>query len=297
MSGYWQQIEEQLAQQLGKSITFTAFQAQGGGCINQAWRVQDQDGQTWFVKMNQAHLLDMFAVEYQALQTIQQSNTIRVPEPMLYGTAEQYSFLLLEYIDFSARSNAREAGKQLAIMHQVTGERFGWHQDNFIGTSEQKNTQADDWIHFWQQQRLGFQLDLAKHNGFSHKAYDNGLRLQQDLKALFSGRTVKPSLLHGDLWGGNLSYTHEENGSVPVIYDPALYYGDHETDLAMTELFGGFSSDFYTSYREHFPIDQGYAVRKTLYNLYHILNHFNLFGGGYSSQAEGMISRLLSQLK
>lgn len=297
MSGYWQQIEEQLSHQLGKTMIFTAFQAQGGGCINQAWQVQDQDGQAWFVKMNQAHLLDMFAAEYEALQAIQQSKTIRVPTPILYGLAGQYSFLLLEYIDLSARSNASEAGKQLAMMHQVSQPRFGWHRDNFIGTSQQQNKQADDWIHFWQQQRLGIQLDLAKRNGLSHRTYENGLRLQQDLEGLFSARTVQACLLHGDLWGGNFSYTQGEQGSVPVIYDPALYYGDHETDLAMTELFGGFSSHFYASYREHFPIDQGYAVRKTLYNLYHILNHFNLFGGGYATQSEHMILRLLSELK
>lgn len=296
MSGHWKQIEEQFSQQLGKIITFESFQTQGGGCINQAWRVVDQFGQAWFVKMNQAPLLDMFAVEYQALLEIKQSNTIRVPHPMLYGTAGQYSFLLLEYMNLSAPSHAREAGRQLALMHKVMGNSFGWYQANYIGTTEQVNTQHTDWVYFWQQHRLGVQLALAKRNGLSFAAYERGLLLQQTLSGLFAGRIVKPSLLHGDLWGGNVAYTQGEQGSIPVIYDPAMYYGDHEVDLAMTELFGGFSSDFYASYREHFVIDEGYAIRKTLYNLYHVLNHFNLFGGGYASQAERMIERLLSEL-
>ena len=178
-------------------------------------------------------------------------------------------------------------------MHQTTRGQFGWGRDNTIGSTPQPNKFSDDWIPFWQEQRLAYQLNLAAKNGYHGKLQERGKLLLEHFPALIDHNPV-PSLIHGDLWGGNLSY--DSNGN-PVIYDPAVYYGDREADLAMTELFGGFGNRFYDAYNEAWPLDQGYKVRKTLYNLYHILNHLNLFGGGYGGQALRMINQLLAELE
>ena len=179
------------------------------------------------------------------------------------------------------------------VYRSMNGEksaRFGFAHDNFIGTTPQPNGWKVDWIDFWREHRLGFQLQLAEQNGYGGQLQSLGEKLMDALPAFFKDYTPQPSLLHGDLWNGNHAYLQD---GTPTIFDPATYYGDRECDLAMTELFGGYSEDFYTAYRAAFPLDAGYATRKTLYNLYHILNHANLFGGGYARQAEGMIRRLL----
>jgi protein-ribulosamine 3-kinase len=289
-NGQLRQIEEQISNSLSEKIKFTHHHSVGGGCINQAWKVESLD-KAWFIKTNHANLLEMFAAEYQGLLEIEQSKTIRTPEPILYGLAENSSFLVLEYIHFTGQNNQRTAGKQLAALHQTYSTYFGWHQDNFIGSSQQSNQQHTHWLDFYKQERLLFQLSLALKNGIGSKTYTAGLQLAEALPVFFSTYHPKASLLHGDLWGGNIAYADGE----PIIFDPAVYYGDRETDLAMTELFGGFNTDFYASYNDHLPLDPGYQTRKTLYNLYHILNHFNLFGSGYARQADSMIQRLLAE--
>ena len=185
------------------------------------------------------------------------------------------------------------AGEQLAKMHHYHAEDFGWIIDNTIGSTQQRNKQNNDWISFWKDERLRFQLNLALHKGLSTEIYEKGFKLSENLGAFFESYQPKASLLHGDLWSGNIAYDEKNQ---PVIFDPAVYYGDHETDLAMTELFGNFGKHFYDCYNEHYPIDSGYTTRKKLYNLYHILNHFNLFGGSYAIQSERMIDKLLSEI-
>ena len=145
---------------------------------------------------------------------------------------------------------------------------------------------------FWQKQRLGYQLDLAATNGAPATLIDGGRRLQEGLAAFYRDYRPTPSLLHGDLWGGN--WAADEIGR-PVIYDPATYYGDREADLAMTELFGGFEPAFYSAYQAHSPLADGYELRRDLYKLYHMLNHLNLFGGGYLSSCENLIDQLLAE--
>ncbi len=171
--------------------------------------------------------------------------------------------------------------------------RFGWGRENTIGSTPQINTPSDDWIEFWRERRLGKQLELAAHSGYCGRLQRQGERLLGKFAGLFAGYRPLPSLLHGDLWSGNYAADAEGN---PVIYDPAPYYGDREADLAMTELFGGFGRAFYNAYQQAWPLDDGYRTRKTLYNLYHILNHLNLFGGGYLGQAESMIDSLLAEI-
>jgi len=164
--------------------------------------------------------------------------------------------------------------------------------NNHIGATPQSNDWQYSWSDFWREQRLGYQLDLAASNGYGGKLQTLGKQLLMRFPSLIDHAPV-PSLIHGDLWGGNMSF---DSNAQPVIYDPATYYGDREAEIAMTELFGGFSADFYAAYQDAWPLDQGYAARKTLYNLYHILNHLNLFGGGYLGQAQGMMERLLAEV-
>jgi fructosamine-3-kinase len=252
--------------------------------------------QRYFVKFNDAAKLDMFTAEAAGLNEIAQAQAIRVPAPICWGTSGDQAYLVLEYVEQAhpQRESMAQLGQALAQLHRRLSEHYGWHRDNTIGATLQVNTPSTNWVDFWQRHRLGFQLELAKRNGHGGKLQRRGERLVADLGTFFRAGAPVASLLHGDLWSGN--YTFDEHGH-PVIFDPAVYYGDRETDLAMTELFGGFPSRFYDAYREAYPLEAGYAVRKTFYNLYHVLNHLNLFGGGYLSQAERMIDMLLAEVE
>jgi fructosamine-3-kinase len=289
----WRTIAHYIEQATGESFEPRPPTDIGGGCINTA--VKLSDGQrSFFVKLNAADLFDMFAAEAEGLGEIAQTRSIRVPEPICHGTVDGKAFLVMEYIDMGRPRGtaAEEAGRRLAALHQTRREQFGWHRDNTIGSTHQSNASDADWIEFWRKQRLEFQLRLAARNGYGGSLQSGGEKLMARFPALIDHNPI-PSLLHGDLWGGNLSYDRDGK---PVIYDPAVYFGDREADLAMTELFGGFPGHFYAAYNEAWPLDAGYDSRKTLYNLYHILNHANMFGGGYVRQAQGMIDRLLAEI-
>lgn len=291
----WQRIAVLIQEATGKSFSIRSSQILGGGDINTAYRIDGDAGLSYFIKLNRAGLLPMFAAEYDGLREMAATATVRVPTPIVYGSVDKQSFLVLEHIGFevSSTESQRLLGKQLAEMHQQRQPYFGWHQDNTIGSTPQINTQSHDWPTFWRNQSLDFQLQLAKANGYGGRLQQKGERLCHELDAFFASYIPQPSLLHGDLWSGNSSTDNDGN---PVIFDPACYYGDREADLAMTELFGGYSQDFYAAYQDQWPLDQDYRTRKTLYNLYHILNHLNLFGGAYLHQAEHLLDRLLSEL-
>ncbi len=198
----------------------------------------------------------------------------------------------MEYIELNGRAPPERLGQALAAMHHCCHRRFGFDCDNTIGSTPQRNSYSDDWVEFWRLQRLEFQLQLAQRNGFDAGLIDAGQRLAESLDDFFIDYRPRASLLHGDLWGGNQAADAAGN---PVIYDPACYYGDHEADLAMMQLFGNPGERFFAAYRERFPIDPGYRRRRDLYNLYHVLNHANLFGAGYGAQAGRMIERLLQR--
>jgi protein-ribulosamine 3-kinase len=265
----------------------------GGGCINPAWCIVGRGGR-YFVKTNDAARAAMFEAEAAGLTELGRARAVRVPQPICYGADAEATWLVLEHIDLHSRNGESDAvlGAQLAQLHRCTGNRYGWFRDNTIGSTPQHNEQADDWPAFWREKRLGVQLALARGNGHTAKLQAEGERLLDALPQFFTTYRPAPSLLHGDLWAGNAAA--DEHGR-PVIFDPAVYYGDREADIAMTELFDGYSLSFYAAYRDAYPLDAGYAVRKDLYNLYHVLNHLNLFGRGYLRQAEAMIGRLLSQ--
>jgi fructosamine-3-kinase len=283
-----------ISEQTGELFELINIKPLSGGDINTALCLQGQK-RRYFAKINRAQLVNMFAAEYKGLQEIAATQTINVPKAISYGTHNHYSFLILDYIDVgnSNKHLQRLLGQQLAQLHQQPQPFFGWHCNNTIGSTPQINTANNNWLAFWQTQRLGFQLNLAFKNGYKGKLQQLGAQLIAKMPALFADYQPVPSLLHGDLWGGN--YAINTQGQ-PFIFDPACYYGDRETDIAMTELFGGFSSDFYNAYNEVWALDTGYTQRKPFYNLYHLLNHLNLFGSSYLRQTEQTIMQLLSAL-
>ena len=282
-------IAQHLAQLTAIRLPLRQSHAIAGGCINRAMKISDGN-QSWFVKINQAGLLPMFEAEADALKEME-SGGIRVPKPVCHGTADDLCYLVQEYLELNGRMDSVALGGQLAGMHQCTAQQFGWHRNNTIGATPQINTVNADWLAFWRQHRLGFQLQLAANKGFDGAIQELGTELLQALPMFFAGYRPQASLLHGDLWGGNAAALAD---GTPVIFDPALYYGDRETDIAMTSLFGGFDERFYAAYNDVWPLDAGYKHRKTLYNLYHVLNHLNLFGGGYQQQALTMMRQLLA---
>ena len=288
----WNRLAEALSAHLGSPPAEIDARPVSGGDINQAWRL-DFGGERFFVKTNRSPLLAMFEAEQAGLEAMAATASIRVPAVIMTGVAGGSAFIVLEYIELGGRPDAKRLARQLAAMHGNDQPRFGFRIDNTIGSTPQPNGWLDDWVEFWRRRRLGFQLRLAADRGFDRGLIDDGLRLAENLESLFGDYRPRASLLHGDLWSGNLGADAE--GS-PVLYDPACYYGDHEADLAMMELFGHPGEAFFDRYHECLPIDSGYPLRRELYNLYHVLNHANLFGGGYAAQARGMIGRLLSAI-
>lgn len=248
---------------------------------------------TFFVKRLPVGQRWRLEAEADGLARLAQAAALRVPRFHGIGANDSEAWIELERLDLHPADAASDArmGQALARLHAVTAPAFGLERDNAIGASRQPNAQSDDWIAFWRDRRLAFQLDLAGKNGYSGRLQDRGRRLLDAVPAFFERHRPRPSLLHGDLWGGNRAMLAD---GTPVIYDPAVYYGDREADLAMTRLFGGFGPRFYAAYDEAWPPDAGRAARQDLYNLYHVLNHLNLFGGGYLAQAESTIECLLA---
>jgi len=288
----WHDIATHIGVASGRPFAPHAPTGMGGGCINSAFRLTD-GARSWFVKTNRAALLDMFEAEAAGLNALADSATIAAPRPLCTGVSGDTSYIVMQHLELGGGSASgwRAAGQQLAALHRCSAGAFGWERDNTIGATPQHNDWRDDWVGFWRDQRLGFQLAEAARNGHHGRLQSLGEQLCDRFPVLID-HAPQPSLLHGDLWGGNIGFTRAGQA---VIFDPATYYGDREAELAMTELFGGFSADFYAAYREAWPIDPGYRVRKTLYNLYHVLNHLNLFGGGYGGQAERMMQALLAE--
>ncbi|WP_198263858.1 fructosamine kinase family protein [sulfur-oxidizing endosymbiont of Gigantopelta aegis] len=291
---HWQPITEHISQTLNISLQLSNHLSVGGGSINSCYQITGTDGQEFFVKLNSIALESMFQVEFDALNELSQalSNTdsaIRVPEPICFGHTDNNSYLVLEYLPLDARGNHQAFGIALAKMHQITAKQHGWYQNNVIGSTPQSNAQHPDWLTFWREQRLLPQFNMLYDKGHKRRLQPLADILLEQLSTILDNHQPVPSLLHGDLWSGNYAF---QTANQPVLFDPALYYGDRETDMAMTELFGGFSADFYQAYQATWPLDEGYQQRKTLYNLYHILNHANLFGSSYLNQAISMIEKL-----
>lgn len=291
---HWQDIEQAIGTATGAAFRLDRQGAIGGGCINSAMRISG-NGREYFIKFNDARLLDMFEAEADGLRELAAAQAVRVPAPICTGTSGSQAYIIMQYLELGGRAGATgmaRFGEQLAQMHRYSKDQFGWQRDNTIGSTPQRNAWRTDWIVFWREQRLGYQLQLAAQRGIGSRTVQKGEKLAAHLDAFFSDYQPPASVLHGDLWSGNYGISTQGEA---VIFDPAVYFGDRETDLAMTELFGGFGNEFYAAYNASWPLDAGYSTRKLLYNLYHILNHYNLFGGGYAAQADGMLDRLLAE--
>ena len=273
---------------LGRGARLDTARAVSGGCIHSCFRVTAGPARV-FVKVNVRSYADAFAAESDGLAALRAVG-MPAPEPLAHGAAGGRAFLALEWLELHGAGDFAALGRALAEMHRHTGTSFGWHRDNYIGATPQENTECTDWIEFWRQRRLAPQLALAQARGYGAALRPDLERLMDRLPALFRGYAPQASLLHGDLWQGNAGFRVD---GAPVVFDPAVYRGDREADLAMTELFGGFAPGFFAAYREAWPLDPGYGTRKHLYNLYHLLNHLNLFGDGYLGQVRAALGLLL----
>ena len=285
----WNEIAREISQVTREKFTIDNHRSVSGGCINQGYKVTG-NGCTYFVKLNQASAVEMFAAEALGLKQMLATETIKLPQPICWGTAQDYSYLVLEWLEFSSGTTQswEEMGQKLAAMHQAGGaSEFGWERNNTIGSTPQINTWESNWADFFAEHRIGYQLKLARRKGANFPDYTD---VVEAVRENLASRNPQPSLVHGDLWSGNAAVT---TSGEPVILDPATYYGDREVDIAMTELFGGFPAAFYRGYNQVWALERCYQQRKTIYNLYHILNHFNLFGGGYASQANRAIATIM----
>ena len=285
----------------GHADDIVRLKAVGGGSISQACIAETSAGK-WFVKLNRAGLLEMFEAEADGLRALAECREVRVPSVVDTGLCGDHAYLLLEHVDMHPLPHgavAAAAGRALAALHRIAGRKFGsefgcefgWIRNNLIGSTPQRNRLHGDWAAFFGEERLLPQLALVRARGGPAALIDKGERLAARLSTILGDHRPEPSLLHGDLWGGNAAV---DSAGKLVLFDPAVYVGDREADLAMTELFGGFPPEFQAAYRDAWPLADGYPRRRTLYNLYHVLNDFNLFGGGYGRQAERMIDALLA---
>lgn len=267
-----------------------------GGDINAAWQVLTDQEESLFIKLNTANHADMLAAEAEGLSALADTGCIRVPEPKGAGVTDNAAWLACEYLELAATSPAseRRLGEALACLHETQADAFGWHRDNTIGLTHQPNPRETDWCAFFRDHRIGHQLRLAAEKGHGGSLQKKGEKLLGKMDTLLADHHPPASLVHGDLWGGNRAALPD---GTPIIFDPACHYADPETDLAMTELFGRFDNGFYEAYTHHRPLDAGYhEIRRPLYQLYHILNHLNLFGAGFARSAEGLMDQLLGSL-
>jgi fructosamine-3-kinase len=266
--------------------------ATGWGC---AWSLATSDAR-YFVKLASGRHAPMLACEADGLVALARTSTVRVPHVAALGARGDTAFLAMAWLDLTGSAHGAALGRALAALHRAqtpsgpAGERFGWRRDNWIGATPQANGWSDDWCTFFGERRLAPQLALAATRGFGTLRRD-GERLLATLRRRLDHRPA-PSLVHGDLWPGNAATLQD---GTPVVFDPAVHVGDREVDIAMTELFGGFGRDFRCAYEAAFPLDDGYAARRDVYNLYHLLNHLNLFGAGYLRRVETTLVALLAR--
>jgi fructosamine-3-kinase len=281
--------KQQLEHILGEDLT--GMSSVGGGCIADSRVITTKSGRKFFLKQGFSN--GMFRKEANGLKELAKPGVIKVPGVIDCGD----DYLILEYIGQGAKKKDffEDFGHKLALLHRHHGRYFGFFEDNFIGSTPQENIpseeEAHNWPLFYWNKRLMFQFRLAEKNGYA----DNTMlhlfaSLEKVYEKILEGSEEPPALMHGDLWGGN--YMSDSKGN-PVLIDPAVYYGHREADLAMTKLFGGFSAAFYRAYEETWPLQEGASEREPVYLLYHVMNHLNLFGTGYYSQAIRLLEKLI----
>jgi protein-ribulosamine 3-kinase len=284
-------LEEALAALKGEKVIIDNFFPSSGGCINNGGKLSTSKG-VFFVKWNSAERYPgMFRAESMGLSLLRATETLDAPEPLCAGEAHEFQFLILGFIQGSLRAERywENLGSGLAALHKKTAKAFGLAYSNYIGSLPQSNTPRISWVEFLVRERFEKQLGLTDPN--DHQI--NRLRKKFELLyAKLPGILIQesPSLLHGDLWSGNIMVSDQGQ---PSIIDPAVYYGNREVDIAMTQLFGGFQKEFYQSYQYHFPMENGFQERLDVYNLYPLLVHLNLFGGSYLQQINLILKKFV----
>jgi len=280
-------IKSKIEKELNSKIIDS--QSLSGGCISNAYKIKTNSGEIYFLKYNSSLSGDIFIKEAHGLQELNKAEVIKIPKVICYD--EEY--ILLEQITSADKQKnfSEDFGSKFALLHKFTNEVYGFYENNYIGSNPQVNiseeNEKNNWTKFYFNKRILFQLQLAEEIDNSTPELRKAIaELENKIDSIVDDNGERPSLLHGDLWGGN--YLIDKNGFACLI-DPAVYYGNREADLAMTKLFGGFDSRFYEAYNEVFPLADGYEYRENIYKLYHVLNHLNLFGGGYYSQAMNLI--------
>ena len=292
---FWQEINAGIS--AAKKYNFEPVRCfpLSSGITGENFRLQTKS-ESIFLKLIDINKSPILYAEAEGLKAISNTNTLKTPRIFAKGESADFAWLALEFISLRSpdTSCAIEMGESLAAMHQNQNDFHGWHSNNWIGANKQRNSFSNDWPNFFKEFRLLPQLNQALDNNLDKSVFDSGQLLLEEISKLFTNYYPAPSLLHGDLWPGNWASDPEGN---PIVFDPACYYGDRETDIAMTELFAGFRQDFYDAYNSANPIDKGYVERKSVYNLYHILNHFNIFGVSYEQQASDLIQKSLSAIR
>ncbi len=286
----WQAISQQLSDTLLFDFQIVEKQKIHGGDISECYMISDNT-QRYFVKLNPLAGFPHFEAEAENIALLRKTSSVFVPELVLLGKTKEHAFLILNYLATKPLDDASSSyafGEQLAKLHRWGEQKeYGLDEDNYIGEALQPNQWQKKWSHFFAEQRIGWQLQLLREKGIE---LVNIAEFTQLIQERLTGHQPTPSLLHGDLWHGNVAIC----AFGPICYDPASYWGDRECDIAMTELFGGFLPEFYQGYERILPLASGYAQRKDIYNLYHILNHYNHFGGEYLERAQSMIDAILA---
>ena len=285
-------MNEKRAEEIVTAITGQRYHVTGvkvshGGCISDSFTLVTLEDNL-FLKQSGANQSDLFETEATGLKELSLCKSMKVPKVLGTLKTDTNCYLLLESLNLKAHtpSSFKRLGKSLAEMHKITSDKHGFKQNNYIGSTPQINNKCDSWVDFFNNCRLMPQAYMTGNDEIENKAEE----LAAICANFFKDYTPTPSLLHGDLWSGNTSRTDEDT---PVIFDPAVYYGDRESDLAFTEFFGGFTKDFYDSYQESWELHPGYEVRRYLYQLYHCLNHLNLFGTTYLNRSQELLNYLL----
>ncbi len=297
MSGLPEQAKELINDariRLGDTSAVRSIRSLGGGCINHATRLETERS-VYFMKWNAGSFPGMFESEAQGLTLLARTGTVRVPRVLAVAKASEThpAYIVLEWLEAGDNRDQGSLGEQLAALHLEghspgKAPAYGLDHDNYIGQNPQINDWDANWPFFFAERRIRPQIELARHN--SYLSYDRRRRLErlvERVPALLDGVDRRPALVHGDLWSGNVIAGPDGL----ALIDPAVSFSDREAEIAFTELFGGFSSRFYTAYESVWPLEPGYRDRRDLYNLYHLLNHLNLFGESYAYQVDAILRR------
>ncbi|WP_158281372.1 fructosamine kinase family protein [Sediminitomix flava] len=272
---------------IGKNVNVQSFQSLSGGCIHQAYSVRTNQG-AFFIKLNEKNKLDMFQKEEHSLDALRSNSGLIIPQVVTVGQFENYAYFISEFIERGQASKKyfEHLGTGLAELHQVSNKNYGWKEDNYIGELVQKNKETELWLDFFFEQRLQPQFELAIRNQLISSSYLGQLeRLKLKLEDYFPKE--KSSLLHGDLWYGNTLASLDEKAA---LIDPAVYYGHREIELSFMKLFGGFDASCFEAYHEVYPLESNWEDRMSIYNMYALMVHTNLFGKHYFEEVKQTLS-------